>query len=146
MRSTLQYTTKLIEEFNMLSKKSPGGANFPYYYKNGELFGAHYESFEEREQDLLALMRAEEEFMIKQNHPLPYWVNFYGTNLTNVISIEFMQSMNRLNRYIPKLAIVGCSIIEKWRMEKARKEVSLPIPVRYFNDPEVAKCWLVNER
>jgi hypothetical protein len=129
----------------LLSKKSPGGAMFPYYYKNGELFGAHYESFEKRENDLLALMSAEEEFMIKQNHPLPYWVNFYGTRLTNTVSVEFMQSMNRLHRYIPKLAIVGCSTIEKWRMEKARKKVNAAMTVRYFIDPEEAKSWLVGE-
>ena len=59
-----------------MSKKSPGGGMFPYYYKNGELFGAHYECFAGREQDLLELMRVEEEFIIKQNHPLPYWANF----------------------------------------------------------------------
>jgi hypothetical protein len=130
----------------LLSKKSPGGAMFPYYYKNGELFGAHYASFEKREQDLLTLMRAEEEFIVKQNHPLPYWVNFYGTKLTNTLSIEFMQSMNRLHKYIPKLAIVGCSFFEKRRMEKARKKSDVAIPVRYFIDPEDAKAWLVNER
>ncbi len=29
----------------MVLKKSPGGSIFPYYYKNGELFGAHFGSF-----------------------------------------------------------------------------------------------------
>ena len=130
----------------MLSKKSPGGATFPYYYKNGELFGAHYASFEKREHDLLTLMRAEEEFMIQQNHPLPYWANFYGTALTNTISIEFMQSMNRLQKYIPKLALVGCTFFEKRRMEKARKTLNVAIPIRYFSDPEDANAWLVTER
>ena len=130
----------------MISKKSPGGANFPYYYKNGELFGAHYESFAAREQGLLELMRAEEEFFIEQNYPLPYWVNFYGTKLTHKVLSEFMQSVNRLQRYIPKLAIVGCSVIDKWRLEQVRKKmVGINIPVRYFSDPEAAKTWLVSE-
>ena len=129
----------------MISKKSPGGAIFPYYYKNGELFGAHYESFASREQELLERMRAEEEFFIKQNYPLPYWVNFYGTKLTNKVLSEFMQSVNRLQRYIPKLAIVGCSVIDKWRLEQVRKKISMNIPVRYFSDPEDAKTWLVSE-
>lgn len=55
----------------MISKKSPGGSIFPYYYKNGELFGAHHESFARREEGLLERMRAEEKFLIEQNHPLP---------------------------------------------------------------------------
>jgi hypothetical protein len=129
----------------MISKKSPGGAIFPYYYKNGELFGAHYESFAAREQELLERMRAEEEFFIKQNYPLPYWVNFYGTTLTSKVMSEFIQSMNRLQRYIPKLAIVGCSVIGKWRLKQLGKRMGLNIPVRYFSDPENAKTWLVSE-
>ena len=129
----------------MISKKSPGGAIFPYYYKNGELFGAHYESYAGREQALIELIRAEEEFILKQNYPLPYWVNFYGAKLSNKVLSEFIQSMDRLQRYIPKLAIVGCSITGKWRLEQARKKTGMNIPVRYFSDPEDAKTWLVSE-
>ena len=32
-----------IEDSNMIINKSPGGALFPYYFKNGELFGAHFD-------------------------------------------------------------------------------------------------------
>jgi hypothetical protein len=92
----------------MISKKSPGGGVFPYYYKNGELFGVHYESFASREEALLELMKAEEEFLIQQNYPLPHWVNFYGTRLTDKVLREFIQSINRVQKYIPRLAIVGC--------------------------------------
>lgn len=133
------------QEFAMTSKKSPGGSIFPYYYKNGELFGAHYEGFARREQGLLERMRAEEEFFIEQNYPLPYWVNFYGTRLTNKVLDEFIQSIDRLQRYIPKLAIVGCSVIDQWRFEHVRKRKSLNIPIRFFGDPEEAKTWLVGE-
>ena len=51
-----------VQEFAVITKKSPGGSIFPYYYKNGELFGAHYEGFARREQGLLERMRAEEQF------------------------------------------------------------------------------------
>lgn len=131
----------------MLSKKSPGGSIFPYYYKNGELFGAHYESFASREADLLRLMQAEEEFLIKQNHPLPYWVNFNGTRLTEKVLSEFIQSINRVQRYMPRLAIVGCSWVDQWRMKRVEQKIKLkiPVPVRFFSDPEEAKTWLVSE-
>ena len=131
----------------MVMRKSPGGANFPYYYKNGELFGAHYESFASREDELLELMKAEEEFIIRQNYPLQYWVNFYGTKLTEMVLYEFVQSTNRLRKYIPRLAIVGCSWFDRWRLKQVEKKLKmrLPVPVQYFSDPEAAKTWLVSE-
>ena len=53
----------------MITKKSPGGPIFPYYYKNGELFGAHYEGFARREQGLLERMRAEDSFYRSKTIP-----------------------------------------------------------------------------
>lgn len=120
---------------------------FPYYYKNGELFGVHFGSFFDNEEGLLALMKAEEEFMKKQNCQLPLWIDFYETKLTDRILIEFLHSMNRLHHQIPKLAIVGCSWKDQWRIKKLRKklELELPVLVKYFSDPEEAKTWLVSE-
>jgi hypothetical protein len=118
---------------------------FPYPYKNGELFGAHYESFAGREEKLLERMKAEEEFFIQQHRPLPYWVNFYGTRLTHIVLDEFTESLQRLQTHIPKLAIVGCSVIDQWRFERIRRRKNLNIPIRYFRDPEAAKTWLVSE-
>ena len=65
--------------------------------------------------------------------------------VTNKVLSEFIQSMNRLQRYIPKLAIVGCSVTGKWRLERVRKKMDMNILVRYFSDPEDAKTWLVSE-
>ena len=91
----------------MVSKNSPGGSIFPYFYKSGELFGAHYESFGRREAALLERMKAEEEFFIRQNHPLPYWVNFYGTRLTETVVTEFMQSFKRLETFYSEIGNRG---------------------------------------
>lgn len=129
----------------MVLKKSPGGSIFPYYYKNGELFGAHYESFAGKEKGLLERMKAEEEFFIQQHRALPYWVNFYGTRLTSPVLDEFTDSLSRLQKYIPRLAIVGCSLIDQWRLEQIRQRKNVNIPIRYFRDPEIAKTWLVSE-
>ena len=121
---------------------------YPYYYKNGELFGVHYGSFFNNEDGLLALMKAEEAFMKKQNCQLPLWIDFYETKLTDRILTEFLHSMNRLHPHIPKLAIVGCSCKDQWRIKRLRKklEVEFPVLVRYFSDPEEAKTWLLSER
>ena len=42
-------------------------------------------------------------------------------------------------------AIVGCSVIDQWRLEHVKNRKSVNIPVRYFSDPEQAKTWLVSE-
>jgi hypothetical protein len=132
----------------VIPQKSPGGSLFPYYYKNGELFGLHYGSFFADEEAFLARMKAEEEFLLRANRPLPLWIDFYETKLTDRVLIEFSKSILRLQRQIPKLAIVGCSFKDRRRLHKLGKkfEIEFPMPVRFFSDPEVAKTWLVSER
>jgi hypothetical protein len=128
--------------------KSPGGSLFPYYYKDGELFGWHYGSFFNNEEGILARMKAEEEFLIKAHRQLPLWVDFYETKLTEKVLIEFSKSIFRLQKLIPKLAVVGCSFFDKRRLHKINNKLGykFTMPMRFFNDPEEAKTWLVSER
>jgi len=46
-----------------------------------------------------------------------------------------------------KLGIVGCSWKDQWKLKRLiRKTDQLSsLPVKYFDDPEVAKTWLVSE-
>jgi hypothetical protein len=128
-------------------KKSPGGSIFPYFYKGGELFGLHFGSFHADEEGLLARMRAEEEFMAGLYGHFPLWIDFYETKLTDRILSEFLQSMYRSRDFITKLAIVGCSRRDKNRMLRLEKKLNIgfPMPIRFYDDPEVAKTWLVSE-
>lgn len=131
----------------MVLKKSPGGSIFPYYYKNGELFGAHFGGFHDDEERLLPLMKAEEAFLLETNKALPYWVDFYETCLTPRVLMEFHQFICRLNRRIPRLAIVGCSWRDRLRFQRLVRKASFEfaMPIRFFRDPEAAKTWLVGE-
>ncbi len=131
----------------MITQKSPGGSIFPYPYKGGELFGAHFGSFFADEERLLHLMHAEEQFMLEMHRALPYWVDFYETRLTDRVLTEFAGFVNRLQKLIPKLAIVGCSGRDRRRLVKLAKKagINFPMPVRFFEDPEVAKSWLMGE-
>ena len=128
-------------------QKSPGGSIYPYYYKGGTLFGLHYGSFFNDEEALLARMRAEEEFIGNSIRQTPLWIDFYETKLTEPILNELSSSILRLQSHITKLAIVGCSSKDKRRLMKPGKKSNreFPIPVRFFNDPEDAKTWLVSE-
>jgi hypothetical protein len=136
-----------MEEQIMTPQKSPGGSLFPYYYKDGELFGLHYGSFFENEEGLLARMKAEEQFLSQVNCQLPIWVDFYETRLTEKVLIEFSNSIIRWHGHIPKLAIVGCSFIDKRRLHTLNKKLGykFTMPIKFFNDPEEAKTWLVRE-
>jgi hypothetical protein len=131
----------------MMVKKSPGGSLFPYYYKNGEIHCLKYGSFASNEDALLAIMLAEEKFIQEQGCRLLIWVDFYETNLTNRILVEFIESTNRLRSQIVKLAIVGWRFQDQWRYRYFRWKIGVefPFPVQFFRDPEIAKTWLVGQ-
>lgn len=131
----------------MYTEKSPGGSIYPYYFKGGYLFGLHYGSFHADEAGLLARMKAEEQFMDRPNRLFPLWVDFYETKLTDAILLELLESTIRLRKHIIKLGIVGCSTWDRWRLQRLarRPGLAFPVPVRFFDDPEVAKSWLVGE-
>ena len=90
----------------MRTKQSPGGSIFPYYFKYGELFGMHLGSFFEDGAAMIKRMQAEEEFIRTENYPLPLWIDFYQTKLTD-------ESAGRIFRK----ACCGCRhISQNWRL------------------------------
>jgi hypothetical protein len=131
----------------MYTEKSPGGSIYPYYYKGGQLFGWHYGSFFADEERLLALMKAEEAFLSRPNHQTPVWADFYDTRLSDRVLDEFSAGIRRMGRQITRLGIVGCSFRDRWRLRRRLKRagVESSLPVRFFDDPEDAKTWLVSE-
>jgi hypothetical protein len=131
----------------MHNQKSPGGSLFPYYYKGGEIHCLKYGGFLANADALFALMKAEEDFIIKTNRPLRVWVDFYETNRTDRVLIQFVESIRHLSNYMIKLAVVGFSFSDRIRLRKFAKKsgVKFSMPVTFFNDPEDAKTWLICE-
>ena len=131
----------------MQIQKSPGGALFPYYYKNGELFGLHLGSYFSNEGGVIAMMKSETKFLTKQHRPMGIWIDFYQTKLTNRVNKEFVEMIEQMSPQIKKLGIVGCSLIAQWKINRLIKKTNLlsSLPVKYFEDPEDAKTWLVSE-
>jgi hypothetical protein len=128
-------------------KKSPGGSIFPYYYKGGELFGLHLGSFGANEDGVIARMKAEETFFIQQNRHIGLWIDFYQTKLTDRVIGEFIEVMEHIGNRVLKLGLVGCSFVDRQRINRLVKKAECfsTLPMRYFNDPEDAKTWLVSE-
>jgi hypothetical protein len=133
----------------MQVQKSPGGSIFPYHYKGGTLHALKYGSFYADDAALLEIMKAEENFIMKPNRRLPIWVDFYKTNLSPKVLNAFIENISHLNKHkhITKLAIVGCSLLAKWRLRRLLKKsgISALLTIQYFSDPEDAKTWLVGE-
>ncbi len=128
-------------------QKSPSGAMFPYYFKDGELFGLHLGSFFADEDRLVDMIKAEEVFFLRQNRCIGLWIDFYQSKLTDRVMGEFIEYLNHTYERITKLAIVGCSSRDKRRISSLIKKAAClsALPVRYYSDPEEAKSWLVNE-
>jgi hypothetical protein len=128
-------------------KQSPGGSIFPYYYKGGELFGLHLGSFGADEDGVISRMKAEQVFFLEQNHGIDLWMDFYQTRLTDTVIGELIEMLEHIHTRMLKIGLVGCSFMERWRINRLiKKTKSLSkLPVRYFDDPEDAKTWLVSE-
>lgn len=128
-------------------QKSPSGALFPYYYKNGELFGMHLGSYFSDEEGVIAMMKAEAEFSSRQHRQLGLWIDFYETKLTDKVIEEFVEMLKQMRSHVTKLGIVGTSFIARRKINRLIKhaEVLASLPVRYYEDPEDAKTWLVSE-
>jgi len=131
----------------MQIQKSPSGAMFPYYFRNGELFGMHLGSYFSNEAGVIAMMKEEETFFIKQHHPIGIWIDFYETKLTDRVIRSFIEMIEHMGPQVTKLGIVGASAIARWKINRLIKKTDslAALPVKYFDDPEVAKTWLVSE-
>lgn len=128
----------------MMIIKSPGGSIFPYYYKGGEIHCLKYGSFHANSESLFSLMKAEETFILGQPRRLAIWVDFYETELTREVMLEFAGNLARLQSHIRKLAIVGgYGSIHRLRRYLRKQAPQLTIPIQYYGDPEEAKTWLV---
>ncbi len=131
----------------MLTQKSPSGAMFPYYYKNGELFGMHLGSYFSDEEGLIAMMKAEAAFSAGQHYRLGLWIDFYETKLTDRVIKEFIEMLKQMRPRITKLGVVGAPFVARWKIRRlVRKTETLDsLPVKFYEDPEEAKTWLVSE-
>jgi hypothetical protein len=131
----------------MVLKKSPGGSAFPYYYKNGELFGMHLGSFGKDEAGVIARMKGEKAFLLEQGRHLPAWLDLYQTDLTDHVMAQLVEMLEHIAPLVSKLSLVGCSWLKQRKITRLvrQNERLSGIPLKYFQDPEAAKTWLVSE-
>jgi hypothetical protein len=92
-------------------------------------------------------MKVEAEFLRKEHRDIGIWIDFYETKLTDRVIQAFVEMIQGMAPQVTKLGIVGCSMLARRKINRLiEKTNSLSsIPVKYFEDPEVAKSWLVSE-
>ena len=127
----------------MVIKRSPGGSVYPYYYMGGELFGIQLGGQGRNEEGAIQYLRAEFEFLKAQHSRISFWMDFHQTKLTGKLISEILRNVDSIEGQIGKLAIVGCSALDQWRLDRQLKR--RPFPVKYYSDPENAKKWLVGK-
>jgi hypothetical protein len=128
--------------------KSPSGSLCPYYYMGGELHPLKYGSYFKDRESLFAVMKAEEEFILKspgQNNRR-IWIDLYETRLDREVIDRLILHLEAIESKICRLCLVGCSFMNRRRIRKRILAGKLGIArqVGFFRDPEEAKKWLIH--
>lgn len=127
--------------------KSPSGSLCPYYYMGGELHPLKYGSYFKNKDELFAIMKAEEEFIIKSSgqNNRRIWIDLYETSLDNEVIENLVLHIKTIRSKIYRLCLVGCSLADRHKIKKKMQSCNVDIAeqVRFFSDPEEAKQWLV---
>ena len=128
-------------------KKSPSGSICPYYYKGGELHPLHYGSYRNNLLELSNIIEAEEKFILSSIGGRRIWIDLYETNLTDVMILRLARHLENISSKVAKLALVGCDkkTFKKINYHLMNSECRLAGQIKLFEDPEIAKDWLVGK-
>ena len=128
-------------------KTSPSGSLCPYFYMGGELHPLKYGSHLDRKEELMAVMKAEEAFILQSSglHNRRIWVDLYETTLDDEVIAALVDHLAAIESKIHKICLVGCSSQSERRIRKRMKGCRMGIEktIRFYADPEEAKKWLV---
>jgi len=115
----------------------------------GELHPLKYGSYHDDKEQLFAVIKAEEEFIInssgKNNRRI--WIDLYETTIDDEVIEVLIGHLQLIRHKIFNLCLVGCTpYVQKLIKKKMKKvEMDLYYSTRYFDDPEAAKHWLIGK-
>lgn len=130
-------------------KKSPSGSLCPYYYMGGELHPLKYGSYFDNKKQLFEIINAEEEFILKSSgtNNRRIWIDLYETTVDDEVAEVLVRHLQAIRHKVFNLCLVGCSPTAQREIKKKMKsaEMDLYYVTRYFDDPEIAKQWLLGK-
>lgn len=125
-------------------KKSPSGSLCPYHYKGGILQPLHYGGYGQDLARFEAVLQEEEAFILQSHGGRKVWIDLYETHLNGDMMDVLLLHLSQVARRIDRLALVGCGRLARFRLHRALKDHPwLRGRVAFFEDPEIAKDWLV---
>lgn len=125
--------------------KSPSGSLCPYYYKGGELQPLHYGSYHNDFERLFKVMDEEQDFILKSHGGRRIWIDLYETQRNAAFYKKLCSHIIAISAKISKLALVGCSWKDKRIISKSLGQHGYSFDLAYYDDPEIAKDWLVGQ-
>ncbi len=107
----------------------------------------HLGSYFSDEEGITAMMKAEAAFSAQQHRQMGLWIDFYETKLTDRVIAGFIEMFKQMRPRVTKLGIVGAPFLARRKINRLIKktEALVSLPVKYYEDPEEAKTWLVSE-
>jgi hypothetical protein len=116
----------------------------------GELHPLHYGSYFDKRDELLSIMKAEEDFILKSpgRNNRRIWIDLYETVLSDDIIEALLLHLNIIRHKIYNLCLVGCSSADKRKIKNKMKVYKMDLfdITQYFSDPEIAKKWLLGKK
>lgn len=136
-------------EDNYMLKKSPSGSLCPYYYMGGELHPLHYGSYHDSKKSLFEIIDAEEAFILKSSgkNNRNIWIDLYETNIDDELIDKLISHFIAIKHKTHRLCLVGCNykIIKKIKSALKKKDIDIYNYIQFFDDPEMAKQWLIGK-
>lgn len=130
-------------------EKSPSGSLCPYYYMGGELHPLKYGSYFNHKDQLFAVIKDEEEFILNSagQYNRRIWIDLYETKLDDEVIETLVSHIKTISPKIFRLCLVGCSFFAGRKIKKkmVANQMDIVAGIRFFSDPEVAKKWLIGQ-
>jgi hypothetical protein len=117
--------------------------SIPVY--SGEIWISDLSGLGSDENTARKLLIESEAHIRKPANSLRVALDVFDTNLTGDLVRIMANSLISMQKNIKKLAIKGASRIGKFHLRRYLKRANVEIPIKYFEDYEELKKWLISE-
>lgn len=116
----------------------------PVFHGGGEIHGCQLDGYRKNDDAFLNRLAEIEQYLSHKNGTLRLWINLDSTKLTKPLMFELVQSLFRCREHIYKASIIGIGT----KKRAFQKNITMvfgenPIAIKYYEDGELAKSWLV---
>ena len=126
--------------------KTPSGSIFPYYYKDGAFYGLHLGECKKDDPKFLKILNEEQAFFLSQTVTSTVCLDLYRTVFPRKRQLELADFIVNISGKMTRCALVGLSFINKLKMRRQLSKVETGnVLIRYFDEQEIAKTWLVGK-